>query len=99
MRLTTEQVQVIRERVRAAFGPEARVYLFGSRVDDNTRGGDLDLYVEVNRILENRPAAASRLAAELQLALGDQHIDILLADPATTRQRIHKVARTKGIAL
>ncbi|MDI3258469.1 MAG: hypothetical protein QJR02_02100 [Sinobacteraceae bacterium] len=32
----------------------------------------MDLYIEEPRVLDNRPAAASRLAAELQLALCDQ---------------------------
>ncbi|EAR23489.1 nucleotidyltransferase domain-containing protein [Nitrococcus mobilis] len=99
MRLTLEQVRVIREKVQAAFGAGARVYLFGSRRDDTARGGDVDLYVEVPHFVENRAAAASRLTAELQLAFGDQHIDILMADPNTRRQPIHEMAKAKGIPL
>ncbi|MBX6419674.1 MAG: nucleotidyltransferase domain-containing protein [Nevskia sp.] len=99
MRLSPEQIRIIREKVCAAFGPDARVYLFGSRVDDAARGGDVDLYIEVPQVLDNRPAAASRLAAELQLALGDQRFDILVVDPNTVRQRIHGVAVTQGIPL
>lgn len=99
MRLTEAQRRTIGEKARAAFGPDARIYLFGSRVDDDARGGDVDLYIEVPRAVPNRPAAASRLAAELQLALGDQRFDILVADPDTPRRRIHKVAVTEGVAL
>lgn len=99
MRLTPEQLRIIGEKARAAFGADARIYLFGSRVDDAARGGDVDLYIEVPRVVANRPAAASRLAAELQLALGDQRFDILVADPDTPRRRIHEVAVTEGVAL
>lgn len=99
MRLTPQQIQTIRETVHNAFGPEARVYLFGSRVDDSARGGDLDLYIEVDRPVHNRAAAASRLAAQLQLVLGDQQIDVLVADPATYGQPIHRSARAQGIPL
>ncbi|MDN5872407.1 MAG: nucleotidyltransferase domain-containing protein [Nitrococcus sp.] len=99
MRLTSEQARVIREKVHAAFGASARVYLFGSRLDDTARGGDVDLYVEVSHLVQNRAAAASRLTAELQLALGDQHIDVLVTDPNTTREPIHEQARAKGIEL
>ncbi len=44
MRLTPRQQQIIREAARDVFGTEARVWLFGSRVDDSRRGGDIDLY-------------------------------------------------------
>ncbi|MDN5849200.1 MAG: nucleotidyltransferase domain-containing protein [Nitrococcus sp.] len=99
MRLTSEQVRVIRAKVHAAFGASTRVYLFGSRLDDAARGGDVDLYVEVFHLVQNRAAAASRLTAELQLALGDQRIDVLVSDPNTPRQPIHEAARAKGIEL
>ncbi|MGA7983257.1 MAG: nucleotidyltransferase domain-containing protein [Chromatiaceae bacterium] len=99
MRLTPHQIHIIGETVRAALGSAARVRLFGSRVDDAGRGGDIDLFVEVDQTLSNRAAAASRLAAELQLRLGDQRIDVLLVDPETRPQPIHAVARQQGIRL
>ena len=80
-------------------GPDARVLLFGSRTDDAARGGDIDLFVQIDRLLENRAAAASRLAAQLQLTLGDQRIDIILVDRDSASQRIHAVARQQGIPL
>lgn len=99
MRLTDRQSRIISETVRAALGPETRVWLFGSRVDDAERGGDIDLLVDVDRPLANRAASASRLAAELQLRLGDQRIDVILVDPDTVPQPIHTIARQQGIRL
>ena len=46
MRLTPEQAQAIRQRIDTHMGKHARIWLFGSRVDDSRRGGDVDLYVE-----------------------------------------------------
>lgn len=43
MRLTATQRQVIREAGRRHFGIEPR--LFGSRLNDAQRGGDIDLYI------------------------------------------------------
>lgn len=99
MRLTLEQRRIIRKRIQIALGADARGYLFGSRVRDDARGGDIDLYIEVDEHLDNRAATASRLAAELQQALGDQRIDVLIADSETTRQPIHDNARVSGVAL
>ena len=43
MRLTDQQHAIIRTTVTETFGSEADVWLFGSRVDDAKRGGDIDL--------------------------------------------------------
>ena len=99
MRLTPTQARMIRETVRSMLGPGARVRLFGSRTDDTARGGDIDLFVEVDRLLDNRAAAASRLGAQLQRMLGDQRIDIVLVDRDSAPQPIHAVARQQGIPL
>ncbi|MBI2383780.1 MAG: nucleotidyltransferase domain-containing protein [Gammaproteobacteria bacterium] len=99
MRLSPEQTKAIRDRVRALLGAHARVSLFGSRVDDYACGGDIDLLVEVGEPLSNRAAMASRLAAELQIALGEQRIDVVLVDPLTPVQPIHEVAHKQGVLL
>ena len=99
MRLTDRQIQTIHDTAEQMFGPDAHVYLFGSRVDDNQRGGDIDLLVEVGHVMENRASAAARFAAKLQIKMGDRRIDVLVVDPQTTRQPIHAVARETGVAL
>lgn len=44
MRLDTTQARRALEIVSRHFGADAAVKLFGSRVDDTQRGGDVDLY-------------------------------------------------------
>jgi len=44
MRLSATDISAIREEI-GRLDPEAEVYLFGSRVDDTARGGDIDLLV------------------------------------------------------
>jgi len=33
------------------FGNNIRLYLFGSRVDDQKRGGDIDLFIETQNVI------------------------------------------------
>ncbi len=54
MRLSDADIAVIRALVRTRFGQDSRIWLFGSRLDDNARGGDIDLYVEPRSLSENR---------------------------------------------
>jgi uncharacterized protein len=49
VRLTAEEVQAIKTAAREAFGDDAVVRLFGSRVHDHLRGGDIDLHFETDR--------------------------------------------------
>ena len=99
MRLTGDEVAVIKATAHRMFGGDVRIWLFGSRVDDSKRGGDIDLYLETDKILESTELAASRFNAELQMQLGEQKIDVLLVGPTTPHQKIHKIAATTGIRL
>lgn len=99
MRLTDTQSTLIVRLAQQQFGPNVRVWLFGSRADGSKRGGDIDLLVQVDQPLDNRMLAAARFDAALQMALGEQKIDVLLLDPATESKPIHSIAKTQGVEL
>jgi predicted nucleotidyltransferase len=46
MRLTPTQIHTIKSTAQAVLGEGVQVTLFGSRVHDQQKGGDVDLYVE-----------------------------------------------------
>jgi hypothetical protein len=46
MRLTLRQIHTVKAAVAQRFGSDARVWVFGSRVDAGRRGGDYDFYLE-----------------------------------------------------
>lgn len=100
MRLSEREAVVIAEAVNRRFGPEAKAYLFGSRVDDQKRGGDIDVLVETD--LSGQPAVRAKLDAmsDIQLILGDQKIDMVLTSPSEKdRREVVKRAKEEGVLL
>lgn len=103
MRLTPEQRRVIVTAVRHAFGDDARIRLFGSRVDDGRKGGDFDLYIETamddpDRIVGARLALLCELDATP--ALEGEKVDVVLRTPLHEQERgIDRVARRQGVLL
>jgi predicted nucleotidyltransferase len=83
----------------AVAGPGATVRLFGSRLRDDVRGGDIDLLVECPAPVARPVWLAARLTARLQRALGDRKIDVLVVGPDTELEPVHQVARTEGVLL
>lgn len=101
MRLTPSQAETITKLATDCFGQSARVWLFGSRVDDQARGGDIDLMVEVDD-LDADSAMTSKLLLlkQLRLALGDQKIDLVVRRSGSSLDLpIHDVARSTGVRL
>jgi predicted nucleotidyltransferase len=101
MRLTPDQQSAIRTTVAETFGDEASVWLFGSRVDDNKRGGDIDLLIETKQS-DVTAIVRAELAflTKLQMKLGEQKIDVLVDYP--TRHfspPIFTIAKKTGIRL
>lgn len=99
MRLSDHEAELIRKEVEAQFGDRARVLLFGSRLNDRARGGDVDLLVETDQCPENSALAAARLEARLQRRLGGRKVDVILLTPQTTVEPIHRQALATGVPL
>ena len=97
MRLTPHQQTTIKKLTSEIFGSDARLMLFGSRVDDNTKGGDIDLYVETQDS-EATLDKKIKLLTALNLALGEQKID-LVVNNFTKEKAIYTIAKQTGIDL
>jgi predicted nucleotidyltransferase len=78
MRLSQFEVQTIK-RVAASVAPAGKVYLFGSRTDDTKRDGDIDLLILGE--IEDAFHVKGKIWTELQKALGEQKIDVVVASP------------------
>lgn len=99
MRITLEQQRIIVDAVHQLFGQQGKVSLFGSRVDDRGKGGDLDLLVELPYLPADASWQAARLEARLQQLLGEQKIDVILASPENANWPIVQEAARTGVPL
>lgn len=98
MRLTPDEIAAIKQTAAEVFGPAAEVRLFGSRVDDTRRGGDIDLYLEVEpgqATFENECAFTHRLEDRI----GDQKIDVVLHERGRPLRPIADIAVHTGVRL
>ena len=99
MRLTTEQIKAIKQTIAEVFGDDAEVRLFGSRLNDQIGGGDIDLLISLPHVCEDRLGKELRLTARLQLRLGGQPFDVLVVDPEVTLNPVHAHAIETARAL
>jgi predicted nucleotidyltransferase len=74
MRISDEQVKVLKERLHT-LSAQAKLYLFGSRVDDEKRGGDIDLLI-VDPSLTKKDLRTLRI--DFFQHFGEQKLDIVL---------------------
>lgn len=98
MRLTQEQINDIVRLTHQHIHPQARIWLFGSRTDDNARGGDIDLYIETPP-LDDPGLAKIHLRLALEDVWGECKVDLVLHQQNNPELPIHVIARTEGVQL
>ena len=96
MRLTDDQTKAIRQLVRQVAGERCRVRVFGSRLDDAAKGGDVDLLLELSEPVDNPAFIAARLSAKVSRILHGRKVDVLLSAPNLMRLPIHDIALKEG---
>ena len=74
MRLKEIEIKAIKDAVEM-YDKDAKVYLFGSRVDDSKRGGDIDIIISSDKIQYKEKL---KIYSEIMKTLDEQKIDILI---------------------
>lgn len=94
MRLTEAQRATIKTTTSALLGAGVRVTLFGSRLDDLKKGGDVDLYVETPT-----PDLMAQVRCKVQLQDRlDMPVD-LIVKPVGDTSPISLIAKRQGVEL
>ncbi len=103
MRISPQQTETIKIFTHRHFGEDAEVWLFGSRVNNEKRGGDYDFLIEtsINQpdiIIEHKIT----MIAELQSTpnFEDEKIDLIVKRRNSSFDMpIYGVAKKEGIRL
>ncbi len=93
MRLSVKEHQSIKNTI-SELDPKAKIYLFGSRVDDTKRGGDIDLLI-LSEVITGRDRRKLRL--KLFDLIGEQKIDLVIA--SDTSKPFVRIILEKGLLL
>jgi predicted nucleotidyltransferase len=80
MRLSNKEIAAIKEVTRGVFGDNATISLFGSRTDDNKKGGDIDLFIQCKSQISREELYQLKIKflVRLKKFIGDQKIDVLI---------------------
>lgn len=75
MRLRKSEKESIVKAIKS-FDPNSEIYLFGSRVNDNLKGGDIDLLIVTDKLTyDDKLAIKKRIFSEIE----EQKIDIVVS--------------------
>ncbi|MEM1283304.1 MAG: nucleotidyltransferase domain-containing protein [Chlamydiota bacterium] len=98
VRLNHHEVQTLINATHQCFGQSARIWLYGSRVDDKKKGGDIDLYIETEK-KERIVESTLEMRTLIWEVFGDQKIDIIVREISKKMNPMHTIARDTGVDL
>ncbi len=107
MRLKPWEIDGMVEAIETLFKKEelslraVELRLYGSRSDDQKKGGDIDLLLRApNDILSRVQDLKFRINIEMQKRIGEQKIDLLvIGDQNLPEEPFHRIALKKSLLL
>ena len=96
MRLTSAQIDTIKTTARNVLGEGVQIWLYGSRVDDWRKGGDIDLLIESSQKVSLMIRA--RIKHHIETAL-EIPVDILMVQTGQSASAFETIARSRAIVL
>lgn len=92
MRISDDAAKQAVRLISAQFGDDAKIWLFGSRADDQQRGGDVDIFVEAEPVDVMRKIKCKSALMDLF----DLKVDLVVG---MGDKPIHRIAKARGVQL
>ncbi len=99
MRLNTKQREIIEKIAIRHFGRDIKVYLFGSRIYAEQKGGDIDLFMEAAKEEQITFKEKTDFVVDLKRNLGDQKIDVVFKTAKTPQSKFHQIIEKTKIPI
>jgi predicted nucleotidyltransferase len=106
MRLKPWEIDGIVEAIECVLKKEGislrdiELRLYGSRADDQKKGGDIDLLLRIpSKILAKIEDLRFRINIEMQKRIGEQKIDLLVIDQNPPEKPFHRIALRESLLL
>ena len=100
MRISAIEIERIKELSIKVFGAGTKVFLYGSRVDDRIKGGDIDLLISNTNKEKLTISAKVLYLEELKRIIGDQKIDIEFdSNSFKTKSLFYKTIKREALEL
>lgn len=96
MRLSMQQVTTIQTIVRQELGNAVHILVYGSRLDDKRKGGDLDLLLETHDRVDRLQRAGLKLRLEASLQIP---VDVMIYQSGTVPSAFQAIALAQAVAL
>ena len=96
MRLTQQQTRLITQAIFRLAGERARIFLYGSRLNDNARGGDVDILIETETPLSLIARAKIKLQLESELGMP---VDVIAQTRDVAPTPFQTIARKHALRL
>jgi len=96
MRVDEEEIRIIKD-VILKYIKEAKIYLFGSRVYDDKKGGDIDILVESKEKVSLKKQI--KILSELELNGISRKVDLVIKSPSTKKTNFLKTIEKEKIAI
>ena len=101
IRLSSFELEAICSTFKLFFGLDDHLWLFGSRVRSEEKGGDIDLYIET-QTCDATKVNDLRFAflTELYFKIGDQKNDVVLNRVLVSKELpIYAIAKKEGVQI
>lgn len=99
MRLDEEHLGQLKRLAAELAGPQARLRLFGSRLDNHACGGDVGLWRKMLEPVSDPAWLMASMAARTSRIFGGSKVDVVLAAPNLKHLPIHEAALRHGVVL